>query len=419
MMNDQDFVLRLENVLASPLPGDVYEVMLQTSRGDISCIFHPSRGELGGVIWAGGSGPGDLYLLLSEEFRRHGISSLRVRYRDDGNFAECALDVLGAISFLKAFGVATLALVGASFSGAVAICAGALSEVVSGVVALCPQRYGTHLVDQLPPRHLLLVHGTADEVIPYAASEEIYRRAKDPKELVLYPGAGHGLLEARDELEELLRGWLIERVGRPAPRGVGKALSAPEPRRRLVPSAGGVRRAIEVIEGDLAAQDSEALVCPANDELIMQGAVASALANAAGPEVQVEVVGMGPVRVGDVVVTGAGRLSNKYVFHAVTASTAFGFRPTTEEAVALALKNALSKADELGLHSLAIPALGGGGGGLHLEQVARIMLGVVSEHLRGETSLEQVTLVLRGESAWRVFEGQLNALPLEGDVTEA
>lgn len=43
---------------------------------------------------------------------------------------------------------------------------------------------------------LLLVHGTADDAVPFAQSEELvaaYRRARAPIELVAVPGAGHGL----------------------------------------------------------------------------------------------------------------------------------------------------------------------------------------------------------------------------------
>lgn len=39
----------------------------------------------------------------------------------------------------------------------------------------------------------LLVHGTHDTILPHLASEEIFHRAKEPKELRLLAGAGHSL----------------------------------------------------------------------------------------------------------------------------------------------------------------------------------------------------------------------------------
>ena len=45
-----------------------------------------------------------------------------------------------------------------------------------------------------------------------AASRDIHKRALEPKRLVLYDGAGHGLGACADELFELLAGWLVEVV---------------------------------------------------------------------------------------------------------------------------------------------------------------------------------------------------------------
>jgi alpha-beta hydrolase superfamily lysophospholipase len=57
------------------------------------------------------------------------------------------------------------------------------------------------------------VHGTADGVLDYAASKDIYERAQEPKRLVLYDGADHSLASRADELFELLRAWLLETTG--------------------------------------------------------------------------------------------------------------------------------------------------------------------------------------------------------------
>ena len=56
-----------------------------------------------------------------------------------------------------------------------------------------PPSFGTDGVEKLSPRPLLLIHGEADEVLPFACSQDIYRRAREPKELILYPGCRHGL----------------------------------------------------------------------------------------------------------------------------------------------------------------------------------------------------------------------------------
>ncbi len=58
---------------------------------------------------------------------------------------------------------------------------------------------------------LLLVHGGDDSRLAAQCSEQIFEWAKEPKEIVIYPGAEHGLNECKDELHDLLRGWIPER----------------------------------------------------------------------------------------------------------------------------------------------------------------------------------------------------------------
>jgi fermentation-respiration switch protein FrsA (DUF1100 family) len=187
---------------------------LVTDRGEINTYFHPALpdGKPGPalVLWVGGAGggydgpAGGLYPDLAVTLRRYGISSLRLDYRQPNVLEECVIDVLVALAWLADEGVQRAALVGHSFGGAVVISAGALSPLVTMVVPLSSQTYGADLVAQLSPRKLLLVHGTADTVLPAHCSSQLYAAAQEPKDLVLYEGAGHGLDEVHDELRDLL-----------------------------------------------------------------------------------------------------------------------------------------------------------------------------------------------------------------------
>ena len=110
-------------------------------------------------------------------------------------------------------------LVGHSFGGAVVVKAGALHPLVSAVASLSPQLYGTRQVEKLA-RPLLLVHGSADEVLDSEASEDIYRRAGEPKRLVVYGDAGHSLASVAEALDELLASWIEGRLlGEPMESG--------------------------------------------------------------------------------------------------------------------------------------------------------------------------------------------------------
>jgi pimeloyl-ACP methyl ester carboxylesterase len=129
-------------------------------------------------------------------------------YRHPNVLPECALDIMAGVAYLKHCRYQPVILVGHSFGGAVVIAAGALNEHVAGVVALAPQTYGAHLVGQLAPRPLLVVHGTADTRLPYSCGVQIYNWAHEPKQLVLYEGAEHRLEECAEELEQLLTQWI-------------------------------------------------------------------------------------------------------------------------------------------------------------------------------------------------------------------
>ena len=147
---------------------------------------------------------------------------MRLHYRKPGEFEECVLDVLGGVSFLRGVGAQRVVLVGHSFGAAVVIKAGELLDAVAGVAALSPQLYGTRTVERLAPRPLLLVHGTADQILDAEASRDIYARAQEPKRLELYDGAGHGLGSCAAELFELAKGWLLETMAAGANKTEGE-----------------------------------------------------------------------------------------------------------------------------------------------------------------------------------------------------
>ncbi len=214
-----DLELSILGVAGKERPDSAVDISINTSRGEITGILHTCEGEPGAVIYVGGAlggldGPaGGLYPKLAQELRGPGgMTGLRLQYRKPGEFEECVLDVLGGISFLRGVGARQIALVGHSFGAAVVIKAGELSDLVVGVVSLSPQLYGTRTVERLSPRSLLLVHGTADQILDAEASRDIYSRAGEPKRIELYEGAGHSLKSCADELFELARVWLLETV---------------------------------------------------------------------------------------------------------------------------------------------------------------------------------------------------------------
>jgi pimeloyl-ACP methyl ester carboxylesterase len=214
-MHDDDLTLKVLRVGAQPYGDDAgaFRLMIETSRGSIEAIFHAVEGGSGAAIFVGGAmggidGPADrLYSRLPDMLRDHEISSLRIEYRMPNNLEECVLDVLAGCSFLKGIGASDAVVIGHSFGGAVVVRAGELHPMIRGVVSMSPQLFGTQTVENLDVP-LLLVHGMSDNVLSHEASEDIYRRAKEPKRMVLYAEAGHSLIQVKDEVADLLLDWI-------------------------------------------------------------------------------------------------------------------------------------------------------------------------------------------------------------------
>lgn len=210
----EDLTLSITGVAAAdPGPDGGMPLQVNTSRGIINAVFHPVEGGTGAVVFVGGAmggvdGPANkLYSRLPAALAEKSVSTLRVDYRVPNDTQECVLDVLAACSLLKGIGATDAVLAGHSFGGAVVIAAAELAPIVRGVVSMSPQLHGAERVDSLQVP-LLLVHGMADTVLSYEASEDIYRRAPEPKRIVLYAEAGHSLIQAEKEISELLLEWI-------------------------------------------------------------------------------------------------------------------------------------------------------------------------------------------------------------------
>ena len=194
-------------------------ILIRTARGSTEAILHQNGNAptQKGIVWVCGArggfdGPADaVYQTLAEEMKED-ITSLRVNYRSPSDLHESVLDTLVGVAYLKTMGCSKIVLVGHSFGGAVVISAAPFSDLVKAVVALSSQTAGATSVAAISPRPLLLVHGEDDTRLPPRCTEMIYEWAQDPKEKIIYPGAGHGLRECKDEIHDLLLGWIPQRL---------------------------------------------------------------------------------------------------------------------------------------------------------------------------------------------------------------
>jgi alpha/beta superfamily hydrolase len=216
-MTGDDINLRITGVDPGDEIAGAHRLQLRTTRGYIPIIVHaaetPGRAVLciSGAI-GGYDGPGMLYARLGMELPRLGITVARLNYRMPNEFGECVLDTIAGLTFLKGLQYERAALIGHSFGGAVAINAGTLAPMVTTVVAISSQLAGAHVIAELAPRPLLLLHGTADTILSHECSQALYERAQEPRTLKLFPGVDHRFTQAGDELLETVRDWLLGRV---------------------------------------------------------------------------------------------------------------------------------------------------------------------------------------------------------------
>lgn len=162
---------------------------------------------------------------------------------------------------------------------------------------------------------------------------------------------------------------------------------------------------ISIATGDVTKLEVDALVNPANSQLIMGGGVAGAILRAGGNQIQKEALRKAPIQVGNAVATTAGRLRAKYVIHAPTMT-----RPamaTNRENVKLATRAALKCASQLNIKSIAFPGMGTGVGGVNPEEAAEDMVDEIERHIKSGTHLTNVILVGFSADLTHAFENAL------------
>jgi O-acetyl-ADP-ribose deacetylase len=155
---------------------------------------------------------------------------------------------------------------------------------------------------------------------------------------------------------------------------------------------------VEFVDGDICAQDTDAIVNAANSELWMGGGVAGAIKSHGGAVIEREAMALGPIREGQCVVTAAGSLRTRWVIHAAVMGSDLR---TSEALIARATQNVLVAAEENRFASIAIPALGTGVGHFPMSACASVMIGVVRSHAAVELRLAR--FVLFGQRAYVAF----------------
>lgn len=156
---------------------------------------------------------------------------------------------------------------------------------------------------------------------------------------------------------------------------------------------------ISVRMGRLDEAGTEALICPVRSDFTGLTATGRRIEVGAGPKVRERLQGMGELPVGGAVVTPGGDLGSAFLIHAVIASAE---EPTTSMGIQRALLNALRRAREWEMVSVALPPVGMGVGTLEAEEAAHLLVAMLRDHVAEGGPPDDLVIVV--ESA---FEEEL------------
>jgi O-acetyl-ADP-ribose deacetylase (regulator of RNase III) len=165
---------------------------------------------------------------------------------------------------------------------------------------------------------------------------------------------------------------------------------------------------LALMRGNIVEVQADAIVNAANSGLRGGGGVDGAIHRAGGPSIMDECREIGGCPTGEAVVTTAGRLPAKYVFHAV--GPIYSGSHDDERLLTSAYQSCLNLAEQHKVKSIAFPSLSTGIYGYPLDLAAPIALRTIIEHIKKLTYLQQVLMVLFGEQAYKVHEQALDKL---------
>ena len=169
------------------------------------------------------------------------------------------------------------------------------------------------------------------------------------------------------------------------------------------------RSVIELVEGDITRQDTDAIVNAANRSLLGGGGVDGAIHRAGGPAILAECRTQGGCETGDAKITTGGTLQARHVIHTVGPVYRAG-SPEIARLLASAYRRSLEVADENRLASVAFPSISTGAYGYPIHDAARIALATVKGYLEGTTGIARVRFVLFGRKDLDVYASALKEL---------
>ena len=159
---------------------------------------------------------------------------------------------------------------------------------------------------------------------------------------------------------------------------------------------------IRITRGDLAASSAEGVIRPSRSDGMAINAVGLRLETVAGPIVMERITGQGDLPAGTAVLAPSGGLACTFLINVVVQSVE---EPVTSHTVQRGLVNALRRAADFGIESLALPPLGVGAGNLEVEESAKVIVDVIRNHVSEGVPPLEFEIVVESDYEASVFAG--------------
>ena len=155
--------------------------------------------------------------------------------------------------------------------------------------------------------------------------------------------------------------------------------------------------------GNILDSQTEVIVNSSGSKMTMGGGLTKAIREAGGEVIREDAQTKLPVNIGDAIVTTAGRLRQKYVFHCITIDKSADHSNTPEgiskdDIHQYIIGHSIDKCFQLlhamELKSIAFPAIGTGAAGIPFDKVAGVMAEAIGRNLRKTNKAFNVEIYL-------------------------
>lgn len=166
---------------------------------------------------------------------------------------------------------------------------------------------------------------------------------------------------------------------------------------------------LTLLEGDITAEQTDAIVNAANSRLMGGAGVDGAIHRAGGPSIMAECRKIGGCPIGQAVITTGGNLKARYVIHTVGPVYQGGMKGEAQ-LLKSAYLSSLRLAAAKGLKSISFPAISTGVYSYPIAEAAHIALKTAVDYLRENTDVETIRFCLFDRRTYDLFAGELTRL---------